>query len=794
MKEYDPKVIDQSIQDYWDLNNAFEVDPDTDKDKFYCLSMLPYPSGKIHMGHVRNYTIGDLISRFNIRLGKCVMQPMGWDAFGLPAENAAIENKVSPKDWTYQNIETMRSQLKQLGFAYDWRREFSTCDESYYKWEQDLFCKMFEKGLVIREKAEVNWDPVDKTVLANEQVIDGRGWRSGAPVEKKFLNQWSLKITDYADELLSELSNLSGWPEQVKLMQENWIGKSKGMVFQFENSVIDKPIEVFTTRPDTIMGVSFIALSSEHEITKRKLSENKDLQLWIEEMSKVKSAEKDQALQEKRGFFLNEFAHHPVTKEKIPIWVANFVLSDYGSGALMGVPGHDQRDFEFATKYSLPILRVISSENEDSDQASTDKGKLINSGQFDGLSFEDAFIKIQKFAEQNNFGRFEENFRLRNWGVSRQRSWGAPIPMMISENEDDNDAIPFSDLSDDELKAESIERNGKKYVKEKDTLDTFFESSWYYARYASFKSDKDILDDEANYWLPVDQYIGGIEHAILHLLYSRFFCKVLNELGYLDTREPFTNLLCQGMVLMDGAKMSKSKGNVVNPDDLIEEYGADSLRLFMMFAAPPEQSLEWSDSGIKGSFKFINKLWSMSQKHFSSVRHYEHNSEDSEMEKLYIKVNQTIKKVNDDFSRRFSFNTAISSVMEMINAIPDKFLDDDSSEDQKKLVNETLRIAVSLLNPIIPHVTEQLWKDAGGHFLYNESWPVPNENFLDSHEVDFIVQVNGKSRGKLIIDIEAGEDDVKSMSMKIENVAKYLEGKEIKKIIFVKGKLINFVV
>ena len=794
MKEYDPKVIDQSIQDYWDSNNAFEVDPDTDKDKFYCLSMLPYPSGKIHMGHVRNYTIGDLISRFNIRLGKCVMQPMGWDAFGLPAENAAIENKVSPKDWTYQNIETMRSQLKQLGFAYDWRREFSTCDESYYKWEQDLFCKMFEKGLVIREKAEVNWDPVDKTVLANEQVIDGRGWRSGAPVEKKFLNQWSLKITDYADELLSELRNLSGWPEQVKLMQENWIGKSKGMVFQFENSVIDKPIEVFTTRPDTIMGVSFIALSSEHEITKRKLSENKDLQLWIEEMSKVKSAEKDQALQEKKGFFLNEFAYHPVTKEKIPIWVANFVLSDYGSGALMGVPGHDQRDFEFATKYSLPIVRVISSENEDSDQASTEKGKLINSGQFDGLSFEDAFIKIQKFAEQNNFGRFEENFRLRNWGVSRQRSWGAPIPMMISENEDDNDAIPFSDLSDDELKAESIERNGKKYVKEKDTLDTFFESSWYYARYASFKSDKDILDDEANYWLPVDQYIGGIEHAILHLLYSRFFCKVLNELGYLDTREPFTNLLCQGMVLMDGAKMSKSKGNVVNPDDLIEEYGADSLRLFMMFAAPPEQSLEWSDSGIKGSFKFINKLWTMSQKHFSTVGHYEHTSEDSEMEKLYIKVNQTIKKVNDDFSRRFSFNTAISSVMEMINAIPDKFLDDNSSEDQKTLVNETLRVAISLLNPIIPHVTEQLWKDAGGHFLYNESWPVPNENFLESNEVDFIVQVNGKSRGKLIIDIEAGEDDVKSMSMKIENVAKYLEGKEVKKIIFVKGKLINFVV
>ena len=794
MKEYDPKVIDQSIQDYWDSNNAFEVDPDTNKDKFYCLSMLPYPSGKIHMGHVRNYTIGDLISRFNIRLGKCVMQPMGWDAFGLPAENAAIENKVSPKDWTYQNIETMRSQLKQLGFAYDWRREFSTCDESYYKWEQDLFCKMFEKGLVIREKAEVNWDPVDKTVLANEQVIDGRGWRSGAPVEKKFLNQWSLKITDYADELLSELSNLSGWPEQVKLMQENWIGKSKGMVFQFENSVIDKPIEVFTTRPDTIMGVSFIALSSEHEITKRKLSENKDLQLWIEEMSKVKSAEKDQALQEKKGFFLNEFAYHPVSKEKIPIWVANFVLSDYGSGALMGVPGHDQRDFEFATKYSLPIVRVISSENEDSDQASTEKGKLINSGQFDGLSFEDAFIKIQKFAEQNNFGRFEENYRLRNWGVSRQRSWGAPIPMMISENEDDNDAIPFSDLSDDELKAESIERNGKKYVKEKDTLDTFFESSWYYARYASFKSDKDILDDEANYWLPVDQYIGGIEHAILHLLYSRFFCKVLNELGYLDTREPFTNLLCQGMVLMDGAKMSKSKGNVVNPDDLIEEYGADSLRLFMMFAAPPEQSLEWSDSGIKGSFKFINKLWTMSQKHFSTVGHYEHTSEDSEMEKLYIKVNQTIKKVNDDFSRRFSFNTAISSVMEMINAIPDKFLDDNSSEDQKTLVNETLRVAISLLNPIIPHVTEQLWKDAGGHFLYNESWPVPNENFLESNEVDFIVQVNGKSRGKLIIDIEAGEDDVKSMSMKIENVAKYLEGKEIKKIIFVKGKLINFVV
>ena len=509
MKEYDPKVIDQSIQDYWDSNNAFEVDPDTDKDKFYCLSMLPYPSGKIHMGHVRNYTIGDLISRFNIRLGKCVMQPMGWDAFGLPAENAAIENKVSPKDWTYQNIETMRSQLKQLGFAYDWRREFSTCDESYYKWEQDLFCKMFEKGLVIREKAEVNWDPVDKTVLANEQVIDGRGWRSGAPVEKKFLNQWSLKITEYADELLSELSNLSGWPEQVKLMQENWIGKSKGMVFQFENSVIDQPIEVFTTRPDTIMGVSFIALSLEHEITKIKLSKNKDLQIWVEEMLKVKSAEKDPTLQEKKGFFLNEFAYHPVSKEKIPIWVANFVLSDYGSGALMGVPGHDQRDFEFATKYSLPIIKVISSENEDSDKASTDKGKLINSGQFDGLSFEDAFIKIQKFAEQNNFGRFEENYRLRNWGVSRQRSWGAPIPMMISENEDDNDAIPFSDLSDDELKAESIERNGKKYIKEKDTLDTFFESYWQLNLDLSDRSIFEKKLKEIN--IDVDKFLLDIE-------------------------------------------------------------------------------------------------------------------------------------------------------------------------------------------------------------------------------------------------------------------------------------------
>ncbi|MDC1138968.1 leucine--tRNA ligase [Gammaproteobacteria bacterium] len=797
MKEdsYNPAAIEKEVQAYWKKNKSFEVNPDEKKEKYYCLSMFPYPSGELHMGHVRNYTIGDVISRFQRMKGKNVLQPMGWDAFGLPAENAAIQNNVSPKKWTEENIAFMKKQLSSLGFAYDWRRELKTCDEDYYKWEQWLFCEMYKNGLVAREKAEVNWDPVDETVLANEQVIDGKGWRSGAEVEKKIIDQWAFKIEDFAEELLTELDSLKDWPEQVKTMQKNWIGKSVGMEFLFNLSNKDQ-LKVFTTRPDTIMGVSFVGISSAHPIVLELAKEDKDLESWLKLNSKGPTSEAERSSQEKIGYKLNLKAEHPISKQELDVWVANFVLMDYGSGALMAVPGHDQRDFEFAKKYDIKIKQVINDgqgELDKLDQAVTEKGILINSGKnLDGLNFDEAFKSISKLAKKDKFGSEKINYRLKNWGISRQRKWGAPIPMMINQ-EDSSDVIPFSDLTEEEISSEILLKNGQKYVKEKDTFDTFLESSWYFARFASYSSRDKIFDKEVDYWLPVDQYIGGIEHAILHLLYSRFFTKALNDLELIKFREPFIKLLCQGMVLKDGTKMSKSKGNTVNPRELINLYGADTVRLFSMFASPPEQSLEWSNEGVKGSHKFLNKLWKLSLTLINQKIHKRKRTID--IKPLEVKLNQTIKKVSDDFERRNSFNTAIAAVMELLNLIPKEFSHNEISEDERKIFKKIIDSSLLMLSPIAPHITHELWKKLkNGKEILNESWPTYDPELLEEESYKLVVQVNGKLRGSLLLNEEKSQDEIIDLSKEIENVKKFILDKEINKIIFIEKKLINFVV
>ena len=797
MKEdsYNPAAIEKEVQAYWKKNKSFEVNPDEKKEKYYCLSMFPYPSGELHMGHVRNYTIGDVISRFQRMKGKNVLQPMGWDAFGLPAENAAIQNNVSPKKWTEENIAFMKKQLSSLGFAYDWRRELKTCDEDYYKWEQWLFCEMYKNGLVAREKAEVNWDPVDETVLANEQVIDGKGWRSGAEVEKKIIDQWAFKIEDFAEELLTELDSLKDWPEQVKTMQKNWIGKSVGMEFLFNLSNKDQ-LKVFTTRPDTIMGVSFVGISSAHPIVLELAKEDKDLKSWLKLNSKGPTSEAERSSQEKIGYKLNLKAEHPISKQELDVWVANFVLMDYGSGALMAVPGHDQRDFEFAKKYDIKIKQVINDgqgELDKLDQAVTEKGILINSGKnLDGLNFDEAFETISKLAKKEKFGSEKINYRLKNWGISRQRKWGAPIPMMINQ-EDSSDVIPFSDLTEEEISSEILLKNGQKYVKEKDTFDTFLESSWYFARFASYSSSEKIFDEEVDYWLPVDQYIGGIEHAILHLLYSRFFTKALNDLELIKFREPFIKLLCQGMVLKDGTKMSKSKGNTVNPQELINLYGADTVRLFSMFASPPEQSLEWSNEGVKGSHKFLNKLWKLSLTLINQKIHKRKRT--INIKQLEVKLNQTIKKVSDDFERRNSFNTAIAAVMELLNLIPKEFSHNEISEDERKIFKKIIDSSLLMLSPIAPHITHELWKKLkNGKEILNESWPTYDPELLEEESYKLVVQVNGKLRGSLLLNEEKTKEEIIDLSKEIENVKKFILDKEIKKIIFIEKKLINFVV
>ena len=801
--EYNPKKIEESAQKKWIEDGRFEAKPD-DREKYYCLSMFPYPSGKLHMGHVRNYTIGDVISRYKRMNNFNVFQPMGWDAFGLPAENAAIANEVSPKEWTNDNIEHMKQQLISLGLGYDWSKELRTCEPNYYKWEQLIFKKFFEKGLVYKKKSLVNWDPIDETVLANEQVIDGKGWRSGAPVEIKEIDQWFIKITDYADELLSSLNEVD-WPENVKTMQENWIGKSHGAEIKYQIKDSDEYLTAFSTRPDTIFGVSFVAISPNHKIALNLSEQDKKIESFLKQCKETSSAEADMAKAEKLGIDTGMKVIHPLTNEEIPVWIGNFVLLDYGTGVVMGVPGHDQRDFEFASKYNLDIKQVISTSANDELPVLT-RGILLNSNEYNDLDSDSASKKIIEELSAKNLGEGLIQFRLRDWGVSRQRYWGCPIPViyengdakLVEENElpvvlpelpKDSPPIPLSQNKEFYKISDGVER-------ETDTFDTFMDSSWYYARFTSADNDSEIFDENSKYWLPVDLYIGGIEHAILHLLYSRFFHKALRDMGMVEGNEPFKKLLTQGMVLKDGAKMSKSKGNTVDPQSYIDKYGADTVRLYMMFTAPPEQSLEWSESSVEGASRFIKKVWNL-----VVSRNYEDiNSPDNfskEELDLRRKTHTTLKKVTNDFETRFSFNTAIASIMELLNAIPDDFKDEDASNSKKYCLNETIIIILKTLNPIAPHVSEFLWN----HF-YNlnapeeieSSWPKVEDSLLEVSEFELVIQINGKVRGKTTARIEDTQNQIEEMAKKIENVAINLDGKNIKKVIYIKGKIINFVI
>ncbi len=813
--DYQPGQIESALQKKWDESKAFKVTEDPEKEKFYCLSMFPYPSGKLHMGHVRNYTIGDVISRYQRMQGKNVMQPMGWDAFGLPAEGAAIKNNVPPAKWTYENIDYMRGQLKRLGFAYDWDRELATCSPEYYRWEQWFFTQLYEKGLVYKKTSVVNWDPVDQTVLANEQVIDGKGWRSGATVERREIPQWFLKITDYADELLADLEKLPGWPDAVKTMQANWIGRSEGLEVDFKVDGTDETLRIYTTRPDTIMGVSYMAVAAEHPLAKKAAETDVGLRAFIEECKSGGTSEVEMETMEKKGMPLNINLQHPVNGELIPLWVSNFVLMGYGTGAVMAVPGHDQRDWEFAHKYSLPIKQVIfpldGSEHNINESAFTEKGTLKNSGQFDGLDSENAFNAIADFVEKNNCGNRKVNYRLRDWGISRQRYWGCPIPI-INKKDGEVLAVPVDQLPvvlPEDIAFEGISspiKSMPEFInvdapdgsgpaeRETDTFDTFFESSWYFARYCCPDNDQAMLDERANYWLPVDQYIGGIEHAILHLLYARFFTKLMRDLGLLKSDEPFTNLLTQGMVLKDGAKMSKSKGNTVDPQGLIDQYGADTVRLFIMFASPPEQSLEWSDTGVDGSYRFLKRLWKLASAHINEgkITTLDKSSISDTQRELRRKIHLTIDKVNDDIGRRYTFNTAIAAVMEMINALSRAELDNDNDH---AIMREGIETAALLLSPIVPHITDALWKELGHNEpLINAVWPKSDPDALEQSEIEMVIQVNGKLRSKITVAKTADQKQIEALAINDENIKRNIEGKTVRKIIVIPGRLVNIVV
>jgi leucyl-tRNA synthetase len=815
--EYNPQILESAIQKTWDDNKTFEVKEDPSKEKFYCLSMFAYPSGNLHMGHVRNYTIGDVISRYQRMLGKNVMQPMGYDAFGLPAENAAIKNKTAPAKWTYSNMDYMTNQFKQLGLAYDWSRKLATCDPKYYKWEQFIFTRLLEKGLVYRKDATVNWDPVDQTVLANEQVIDGRGWRSGALVEKKTIPQWSMKITAYAEELLSEIDSLEGWPDSVKTMQRNWIGKSKGIELDFDVEGYEDKLSVYTTRPDTLFGVSYLAVAPEHPLALRAVSENSDLQEFLDDCKREQSNEAAMATMEKKGKFSGFYAIHPLTAKKVPVWIANFVLFSYGTGAVMAVPAHDQRDFEFAQKYNLEIMQVIeASDGAEIDlnhQAYTEKGTLINSKEFNGMNFNQSFKAIKYKLEQAGIGRQQINYRLRDWGVSRQRYWGCPIPVIYCDDcgtvpvpEKDLPVVLPEDVSFDADGGSPIKKMpdfyevqcptcGKDAKRETDTFDTFMDSSWYFARFCNPNNDENILDESANYWLPVDQYVGGIEHAILHLLYARFYHKLLRDLGYVTSDEPFTNLLTQGMVLKDGAKMSKNKGNTVDPKELINQYGADTVRLFSMFAAPPEHSLEWSDEGVDGSFRYLKRIWThidaFAENKIQQVEIIQ-NDLTSEQKAMRLKTHETIKKVSDDYGVRKIFNTAIAACMELTNALV-KF--DDNTDNGLAVSQEGWQAIIKMLSPIVPHITQELWNKLGNKgLIVDVQWPTYDESAMVRDELKLMVQVNGKLRAKINVSADANKDEIEAMALNDENVKKFSEGQTIRKVIVVPGRLVNIVV
>lgn len=864
--DYQPQSIEAAIQQVWDEQQVFVAKEDESKEKFYCLSMFPYPSGKLHMGHVRNYTIGDVVSRFQRMQGKNVLQPMGWDAFGLPAENAAMDNQVAPAKWTYQNIDYMRNQLKRLGLGYDWTREVATCHPEYYRWEQWLFTRLMEKGLVYRKLSVVNWDPVDQTVLANEQVIDGKGWRSGVAVERKEIAQWFLRITDYADELLTDLDQLEGWPEQVKTMQKNWIGKSTGLEIEFPiASGLDASssnLKVYTTRPDTLMGVTYVAVAADHPWARKASVNNEPLERFIEECSHISTAEADMETMEKKGVDTGIRVKHPITGDEVPVWAANFVLMGYGTGAVMSVPAHDQRDYEFAKAYDLPIKAVIApkagEEADISEAAFTEKGVLVNSGQFNGLKSKQALHEMAKVLGELGLGEKQTNYRLRDWGISRQRYWGCPIPVIycpacgalpvpekdlpVRLPEDvvpDGAGSPLAKL--DSFKKCDCPQCGGPANRETDTFDTFFESSWYHARYTSRHEDNAMLDkNAADHWLPVDQYIGGIEHAILHLLYARFFHKLMRDEGLVSSDEPFKNLLTQGMVLAgswftqdakgkqtwyspldvdavmddkgtivkgklksDGTevqyggiiKMSKSKNNGIDPQTLIDQYGADTLRLYIMFASPPEQTLEWSDSAVEGAHRFLNRVWRQVQAHVSTgvVAASTSNEElTKEQKALRLKLHTTLQKVTDDMGRRMHFNTAIAATMELLNDIS-RFKDE--SEAGRAVMQEVLEMLVLMLSPMTPHASQALWEALGKDGLVlNVTWPKVDETALVKDEIEIMVQVNGKLRGKVEVMAEADKETILAAAKANEQAAKFIDGKDIVKEIVVPGRLVNIVV
>lgn len=860
---YNPQSIEADVQQHWIDNNTFAATEQPDKEKFYCLAMFPYPSGRLHMGHVRNYSLGDVISRYQRMQGKNVMQPMGWDAFGLPAENAAIKHNSAPAKWTYENIDYMRNQLKSLGFGYDWSRELATCKKDYYRWEQWFFTQLFEKGLVYKKNATVNWDPVDQTVLANEQVIDGRGWRSGAMVERKEIPQWFIKITDYAEELINDLDQLTDWPEQVKTMQRNWIGRSEGVEMTFKVADSDQEFDIYTTRPDTLLGVTYVALAAQHPLALAAAKDNAPLAEFIASCKNSKTTEADMATMEKMGVDTGLKAIHPLSGKLVPVWAANFVLMDYGSGAVMSVPGHDQRDWEFATKYGLEISQVIVGQTDEniSKAAITEKGLLINSGEFDGLNFEAAFKAVSDKLISENKGKIKVNYRLRDWGVSRQRYWGTPIPMINLAN-GESVAVPADQLPvqlpedvvmngvtspiKNDLEWAKTTYNGEAALRETDTFDTFMESSWYYARYCSPNDDTQMLDPEkANYWLPVDQYIGGIEHAILHLLYARFFHKLLRDAGLVQCDEPFKRLLCQGMVLaetfyreasngaqewiaptdvdvirdekghiqsatskIDGqavisagmSKMSKSKNNGIDPQEVIEKYGADTVRLFIMFTSPPEQTLEWSDSGVEGAHRFLKRVWKLAFDFSSAIESDKNNvlpvSEltlNANQKLLRRELHKTIAKVTDDIGRRNTFNTAIAAIMELMNHLSKAKV--ETIED-KSVMNEAIQAVVLMLTPIVPHICHHLWTLVGDKkqgYVEDASWPTVDESALIEDEKLIIVQVNGKVRSKMTVSADASQELVQSIALADAHVTKFTEGNTIRKVIYIPGKLLNIV-
>ncbi len=857
-QHYRPDLIEPAVQQYWAENKVFKAIKDTSKEKYYCLSMFPYPSGRLHMGHVRNYTIGDVVSRYQRMNGKNVLQPIGWDAFGLPAEGAAIKNKTAPAKWTYENIEYMKKQLKMLGFGYDWDREIATCRPEYYKWEQWFFTELYKKGLVYKKTSTVNWCPNDETVLANEQVHEGCCWRCDTPVEQKEIPQWFIKITDYAEQLLGGLDQLPQWPDMVKTMQRNWIGRSEGVEITFDVADTAEKVSVYTTRPDTFYGVSYLGVAAAHPLAELAAEKNPQLAEFIREAKNAKVAEADLATMEKKGMATGLFAIHPLTGEKLPIWVANFVLMHYGTGAVMAVPAHDQRDFEFAQKYNLPIKQVIApladEEIDLTKQAFVEHGKLVNSAEFDGLDFDAAFNGIADKLEKLGVGKRQVNYRLRDWGVSRQRYWGAPIPMLTLPNGEtipapieDLPIILPEDVVMDGMKSPiksdpnwaKTTFNGEPALKETDTFDTFMESSWYYARYTSPSYAEGMLDkDEANYWLPVDQYIGGIEHATMHLLYFRFFHKLLRDAGFVTSDEPAQKLLCQGMVLADAfyytsptneriwvsptqvtlerdekgriikatdpegrelvhtgmTKMSKSKNNGIDPQEMVEKYGADTVRLFMMFASPAEMTLEWQESGVEGAKRFLGRVWNLVYEYSQNPAKtaLDMTALSADQKALRRDVHKTIAKVSDDIGRRQTFNTAIAAVMELMNKLTRAPLE---NEQDRAVMAEALSAVVRMLYPITPHICFELWKALGNESnIDHAEWVKADEAAMVEDEKLIVVQVNGKVRGKVTVAADADEETVKTVAFADENVKKITDNTQIVKVIYVPGKLLNVVV